>query len=293
LPSGYKPELDSTEFCDEVTITFYMQMIGILRWLVELGRIDIATEVSMMSLYNAMPRIGHLHAVLHLFSYLQSNLDWQLAMDPRKNRWKEIPKADWKEFYPWAKDRLPQRMPKPLGKAVELSMFIDASHAANVVTRQSRTGVLIYVNSAPVIWYSKKQNSVETSSFGSEFTALKTGVELLEGLRYKLRMMGVAIDGYCSTFVDNKSVVMNASLPESTLKKKSNSVAYHYCRSVSAADVFRVRWVATDQNWADMLTKVQSGSKRAELRGNVMFPGDNESQIEGRRQIKCFCAMYD
>ena len=66
-----------------------------------------------------------------------------------------------------------------------------ASHATNLVTRQSRTGVLIYVNKAPIIWYSKKQNSIETSSFGSEFMALKAGVELLEGLVYKLQMMGV------------------------------------------------------------------------------------------------------
>src|SRR5210317_308919 len=98
-------------------------------------------------------------------------------------------------------------MPKALGEPVRLTMFVDASHASNVVTRQSRTGVFIYVNSALVMWYSKKQNSIETSSFGSEFMALKTGVEMLEGLRFKLQMMGVPIEGYCHTFVDNNSVV--------------------------------------------------------------------------------------
>jgi len=76
------------------------------------------------------------------------------------------------------------------------------------------------VNIAPIIWFSKKQNSIETSSFGSEFMALKTSVELLEGLIYKLLMMGVPIEGYCHTFVDNMSVVNNTSVPEYVLKKK-------------------------------------------------------------------------
>ena len=77
---------------------------------------------------------------------------------------KEIPDVDWKEFYPDASDVLPPDMPEPLGKAVQRTMFVDASHAANLVTRQSRTGVLIFVNRAPIVWFSKKQASIETSS---------------------------------------------------------------------------------------------------------------------------------
>jgi len=276
LPSGYKPELDGSKEVDDETAIVYMQFVGILRWLVELGRIDVAAGVSMMSAYNAMPRVGHFHAVLHMFAYLENNLDWELAMDCRPKEWNVIPEQSWKEFYPFAKDELPPDMPEPLGKAVELTMFVDASHAANVVTRQSRTGVIIYVMGAPVIWFSKKQNSIETSSFGSEFMALKTGIELLEGLRYKLRMMGVPIDGYCSTFVDNNSVVVNTSSPESTLKKKSNSIAYHFARAKSAADVLRIDWVPTDENCADILTKLLTGTKTAELRLLTMYRGDDD-----------------
>ena len=162
-------------------------------------------------------------------------------------------------------------MPEPRGKAVQITMFVDASHAANLITRQSRTGVLIFVNRAPIIWYSKKQNSIETSSFGSEFMALKTGVEMLEALRYKLRMMGVPLDGYAHVKVDNMSVVKNSSVPESTLKKKSNSIAYHYVRSKCAADIIRVAYENTKTNLSDMLTKAQSGPVRKELASKVMF----------------------
>jgi len=273
LPSGYKPELDASNYLDDDDTILYMQFIGILRWLVELGRIDICVEVSMMSSYNCMPRVTHLHAVLHIFSYLQANLDWKLVMDSTYNdHLIEIEKRDWSEFYPFAKRNNPPDMPEALG--FELTMFVDASHATNLVTRQSRTGVLIYVNKAPIIWFSTKQNSIETSSFGSEFMALKTGVELLEGLIYKLQMMGIPIEGYCHTCVDNMSVVNNTSIPESVLKKKSNSIAYHSVRSKCAEDVLRITYENTKTNLADILTKVQVGTTKKAFRDMIMFPGD-------------------
>jgi len=81
-----------------------MQLIGILRWLVELGRIDICVEVSMMSSYNCMPRVTHLYAVLHIFSYLQVNPDWKLVMDIAYNdHLSEIEQRDWTGFYLFAK----------------------------------------------------------------------------------------------------------------------------------------------------------------------------------------------
>ena len=117
------------------------------------------------------------------------------------------------------KDEVPPDMPEPRGKPVQVTMFVDASHVANVVTRQSRTGALIFVNRAPILWYSKKQTTIETSTFGSEFQALKVGMKLLLGRRYKIRMMGILLEGYVHVKVDNMSVVKNLSVQESQLKK--------------------------------------------------------------------------
>ena len=86
---------------------------------------------------------------------------------------------------------MPANAPEPLGKAVQITEFVDADHAGDFITGCLQTGKLIYVNRALIIWYSKHQNSVETSTFGLEFTALKTGVEMIKGLCFKLRMMGV------------------------------------------------------------------------------------------------------
>jgi len=73
----------------------------------------------------------------------------------------------------------------------------------------------LFIQNAPIVWFSKKQTSIETSSFGYEFSAMKTAVEMVEGLRYKLRMMGVPIDGPCIVKADNMSMVRNSSIPES------------------------------------------------------------------------------
>lgn len=271
LPSGYRPELEASPLLGENDSHFYMQAIGILRWIVELGRIDICGEVSMMSSYNAAPRSGHLDAVLHMFSYLDTHKRSRIVMDDDYFPHKELERPDWSQFYPGAKEELPLDMPEPLGKPLQQTMFVDASHAANVVTRQSRTGVLIFLNRAPILWYSKKQHSIETSRFGSEFQALKVGMELLIGLRYKVRMMGIPLDGYAHVKVDNMSVVKNTSVPESQLKKKSNSVAYHFVRQMTAADIARISYEPSETNIADMLTKVQAGPTRKRLAQMVLF----------------------
>jgi hypothetical protein len=69
------------------------------------------------------------------------------------------------------------------------SCFVDSDHAGCRLTRWSHTGVLIFVNNALILWHSKRQNMVESSMFGSEFVALWTAVDMIKGLRYKLRMI--------------------------------------------------------------------------------------------------------
>jgi hypothetical protein len=81
---------------------------------------------------------------------------------------------DWADFYKPRKEVLPPDMPEPRGDAVQMTCFVESDHAGDVVNRRSRTGVLIYVNRSPIVFYSKKQGSIETSSFGSELSAMKT-----------------------------------------------------------------------------------------------------------------------
>ena len=87
-------------------------------------------------------------------------------------------------------------------------------------------GYVMFLNNAMVKWYSKMQGSIEGVMFRSEFMVMKTAVKANWGLHYKLQMMGVPIDGPTYVHGDNMSILHNVGNPESTLRKKSNSIAY-------------------------------------------------------------------
>ena len=143
--------------------------------------------------------------------------------------------------------------------------FVDANHAGDTENRRSQTGILLFCNSAPIIWHSKRQNSVEASTFGSESTALKNATEMIEALRYKLRMFGVPIEGPTNVFCDNEAVCKNSIRPESVLSKKHHSIAYHRNREAVAAGTMRVSKEGTDTNLSDLFTKVMPAPKRNDL----------------------------
>ena len=92
------------------------------------------------------------------------------------------------------KEELPCNMPPPLGPLMTMSIFVDSDHAGDLVTCRSRTGFVVFLNSATIYWSSKKQTSCKTSTFGSEFVAMKQATEYARGLRYKLQMMGITVD---------------------------------------------------------------------------------------------------
>ena len=145
---------------------------------------------------------------------------------------------------------------------VSTHCFVDSDHAADKVTRPSQTGILIFVNRAPILWYSKRQNTVETSTFGSEFIAMKTAVEQVESLQYKLCMFGVPLEGPTNMFCDNEAVFKNASIPDSTLKKKHTSICYHRCREAVASCTVRVANKGTLTNLSNLFTKPLSYATR-------------------------------
>ncbi len=121
-------------------------------------------------------------------------------------------------------------MPPPLGKEVDIRMIVDSDHAGDKQTQNFCTGFLIYCNMALIIWLSKRQPTIETPVFGAKFVAMKHGINMLRGLRYKLHMMGLPLNGPSFIYGDSKSQVTNSSRPESTLKKKCNSICYHTIR---------------------------------------------------------------
>ena len=277
----YRPEIDSSPELNASDANWYQELIGILRWAVELGRIDICFEVTALSSSLAMPRRGHLDAALHIFAYLKRETNRWILMDPTYpgdfEGTQPYFETDWKDFYPDAHEKLPPSMPKPRGKHMVLTCFCDADHASNRLTRRSHTGIIILANQAPVLWYSKRQNTVESSSYGSEFIAMRIAVDLIESLRYKLRMFGVPlgespdVPAPTMIFCDNQSVVTNSSDALSKLNKKHNAISFHRVREACAAGWVRVAKVNTEDNWADILTKALGKPTRDRLMNKFMY----------------------
>jgi hypothetical protein len=186
MHSDYSPVLDFTPFLDDETENFYQSQISILRWMIELGRLDIYVQVALLSSYLVKPPVGHLEAVFYLYGYLKAHDKSTMIFDDEYVNWcdDDFPEQDWTEFYRDIKEDIPNNAPEPLGMPIQINAFIDASHARNKITCRSHTRVLIYLNKAQIIWYSKVQRMVESSTFGSKFVALRTGTELFPSSRY-------------------------------------------------------------------------------------------------------------
>jgi hypothetical protein len=87
-------------------------------------------------------------------------------------------KTDWKSMYGDVKEMIPSDTTVPLGKEVDVRLFVDSDHAGEQFTRRSMTGFVIYLSMAQIIvWFSKHQPTVESSVFGAEFVAIKNGIE--------------------------------------------------------------------------------------------------------------------
>ena len=159
FPSGYKPELDTMDKLDDNKASRFQQLIGVLHWVIELSRVDILYEVSVLSQYLAMPQVRHLEAVYHIFAYLAKHENSCIVFDPMDpnidlNTFMEV---DWLTIYDLdeVKEEIPPNMPKLRGNSMSMSAFVNANHVGNMVTHHSHTGILIYLQNAPMIWYSK------------------------------------------------------------------------------------------------------------------------------------------
>jgi hypothetical protein len=121
-----------------------------------------------------------------------------------------------------------------------------------------------------VLSYSKRQNTVETLTFGSEFVAMRIAVVLIKALSNKLGMFGMPLDGPTNVFCYNQAVTKHAIYPESTLKNKHN-IAYHRTRLAVAADTTRVTKEDGKDNLMDVLTKLLPQARRDYLCDQFMY----------------------
>jgi hypothetical protein len=145
--------------------------------------------------------------------------------------------------------------PPPMGKPVVMTTYVDANLYHDVISGRSVTALLHLLNQTPIDWFTKRQSTVETATFGSEFVAARTGVDQIMDLRYTLRYLGVPIKGKAYMFGDNESVVKNSTVPHSQLKKRHVALSYHRVREAIAAGIIIFHHIKGENNPADILSK--------------------------------------
>ena len=180
LDSGDHPELEISEELTGEDIVKYQSMIGSLQWAVSLGRFDINTAVMTMSSFRAFPRKGHLKRLQRIYGYLAKFNDSSIRIRTQEPDYSElkIEEYDWeKSTYVDVEELIPEDAPQPLGKTVMLTTYVDANLYHDMITGRSVTGIIHLINKTPFEWYSKKQSTVETATYGSEFTAARIATD--------------------------------------------------------------------------------------------------------------------
>ena len=279
MTQGDHPELDDSVLLDDDDHTKYQMLIGMLNWIVTIGRIDIAFAVTSLSRFVASPRHGHLLRVLHVFGYLKKKFNKRIVVDSREpivvnNGAEGLLDIDLTEklaeHYPDAKEEIDDKVPEPLLDELKITAYVDSDHAHDKVSRRSMTGLIIFVGRTPVFYMAKRQGAIETSTYGAEFIAMKTAVEEVISVRYMLRCLGVRVTKPTHIMGDNRSVILNSTLPSSLLKKKHIAIAYHKTREAAAAGIVHPLKTKGDWNFADVCTKSQTRKIHATLVGGMM-----------------------
>ena len=128
MVTKYAPEMDVSAELKADGIQYFQELIGVLRWACEIGKVDILLETSRVSTHLASPCIGHLEQVFHIFGYLKYSSNCKLGFDPGhpKINTNQFHRFDWQDFYKGVKEAIPQNMPKPCGNSVSTHFFVDA-----------------------------------------------------------------------------------------------------------------------------------------------------------------------
>ena len=168
---------------------------------------------------------------------------------------------------------------------------MDADHGRDQLTRRSVTGIILLLNNTPILWVSKRQNTVETLAYGSELVASRIAIEHIIAMRYCLRMLGVQLEE-CSTMVrDNMAVILNTTIPSSAIKKKHQACNYHKIRESIAAGFILYGHSPSEDNVADIMTKPLGKLLFEKATSQYLFrktPNSHAEEIEEKEEKKNF-----
>ena len=300
MAEGTHPELETSEFLDATGISNYQSAIGMLLWTVTLGRFDIAFATMSLSRFRVQPRKTHEAMILKIFGYLRKYPDGAIRFRtgvPNHEASFTAPLQRWDRLQyetGTAPEEIPEDQLPPKGLPVRISAWFDANLYHDIVTGHAAMGQLIMINQTPIYWNSKKQSTVETATYASEFIAGRVCAEEVMGIRFELRMLGIPLDGPSWLFGDNKAMINSSMIPEGKLTKRSIALAYHKVREQVANGSMYYFHIDGKVNISDCLTKSLNRTVLWKLIKPVLF---NKAQPPEKHGIEatahmCHCSGW-
>ena len=234
---------------------------------------DITFAVASISRFAARPREGHLRRAIKIFGYLKKYPKKGFYVDPRDPilniQYEDLIPDFGNQYADFVEDKDP-KLPTPIMKELPITIFVDSNHGHDKVTGKSISGIIVFVGRTPILYQAKRQSSVQTSTFGAEFIALKKAVEEAITTRYYLRAMGVKVSKPTTIYGDNLSAIKNTTIAGSQLKKKYLALAYHFCREHFSAGIVSIRKIDGKHNYADPFTKALGSGEFHGLFNEIM-----------------------
>jgi hypothetical protein len=258
LEHGDHPEIDNSEELGLDDIKKFQSMIGALQWVIQIGRFDINTAVMTLSSFRANPPLSHLNCCKRIYGYLYKMRNPAIRIRVDEPDYSALPTKvyDWEQsIYAGAEELILEDNPIPLGKPMVMTTFVDANLYHDLVTGKSVSCILHLFNKTVIDWYSKKQGTVETSTYGSEFVAACTAMEQIIDLCIKLHYLGVPTKGSTTMFGDNESMVNSASIPHARLHKRHTALSFRCVREGIATGVAKFHHICSAHNPAGILSK--------------------------------------
>ncbi len=255
---GDHPEEDTTPILSKERHREYQRLQGELNWIVTSGRIDIAYAVNCLGAFSAAPRQGHFDRLLRIFGYLKRTAEYMTCIDPRNPYMEDVIPYDFIDelgLYRDAEEYRSEAEPLPKATNMKLTAMSDSDYAHDSTNRKSISGIVVFFGSTPIYWESKRQKTVETSTYGAEFAALRRTIEIVISVRHTIRSFGIEISEPTLILTDNMSVMQSSIAIGGYLKKKHVAVSYHMVREAIASGIVQLAYLPSAVNIADILTK--------------------------------------
>ncbi|GEM11217.1 copia-type polyprotein [Rhodotorula toruloides] len=230
----------------------YLSAVGSLLFIAT-TRVDVQHAVGVASRYSSNPGPKHWELVKRIFAYLSVTRDVALEMG--------LSRSD----------------------GSGLVAFVDADHGGDIETRRSTTGVVVQLDGTTILTLSRRQSSVQLSTFQAELNAVVVALGELEWISSVISSLPIGNDAPLHLFNDNLSAVNALLSPTYIELKKQHDLKLKYIREQVEKGFVDLRWVPGVDNVADILTKTLPARRIREIGKKLGLVGWPEGKVWGSR----------